>query len=100
MLASSAKEWIKTIRGSPGLRAAGRRQGSRQKFGKRLDAFMSPLDCLDVRLHAGQRDVPGVVAIQPTGVPVVDFHPGVGAGDGLDARSARLTVRLVPLEGS
>src|SRR5258705_472904 len=45
-----------------------------------------------------QRRVPGVVAVEPAGIGVAFLHPGVGAGDRLHHRGARLAMRLVAAE--
>ena len=45
-----------------------------------------------------QRRVPGVVAVEPARVGVAFLHPGIGAGDRLHHRGARLAVRLVAPE--
>ena len=55
---------------------------------------------------AGRRSVaverfgPRVVAVQPIRIAALGAEPGVGTGDRLDARGARLAVLLVPEKGS
>src|ERR1700730_3894730 len=58
------------------------------------------LDDFNVGLGRRQRNVPRIVAIQPTCVLVTAFHPSVGARDSLNARRAGLSVRFVAQEGS
>src|SRR5207245_3206997 len=52
------------------------------------------------RFRRRKRHVPGVVAVEPSGVVVAALHPSIGAGNGLNARSAWLAVRFVAPEGA
>src|SRR3984957_7700503 len=56
------------------------------------------LDRLDVWFAGCQRDVPCIVAVQPARILVSTFHPGVGAGNGLDVRGAGLAMSFIALE--
>ena len=45
-----------------------------------------------------ERHVPGIVAVEPSGVVVAALHPGIGAGDGLDTRCPRFAMGFVKLK--
>src|SRR5665213_4437372 len=52
----------------------------------------------DERFRGSQRDIPRVVAVQPARVLIATFHPGVGAGNRLNARGAGFAVSLKTLK--
>src|SRR5258708_5298361 len=58
----------------------------------------SALASIDVWFHRSQRNVPSIVAVQPTGIFIAAFHPGVGAGNCLNTGSARFSVPLITPE--
>src|ERR1700674_2805097 len=58
------------------------------------------LDRFDVGFHGSQRHVPCIVAVQPTRVLVPAFHPGIGAGNCLDPRSAGFAMSFETAEGA